>query len=149
MTADLMMTIQILADTVLLFFMLFLIWALRKERKRMPVGVDAMALSEFEKLVKESRDSSDHLLEALREVRKIAAALDEKEKRLMALAVDEDRKPDAGRDEKYASVVRMAGQGLDESTIADTLNLAEGEISLILGLHRNKNENSHRPTDSR
>jgi hypothetical protein len=148
MTVEFMVGLQVLADIALLLSILFLVWAVGRERKRRPPGVDAGNFSEFKKLIEESRRSSDHLLEALHEVKKIASTLDEKEKRLTALAGE----PDAGTEDwqsgtprrggRYEDVVKMAGQGLAEKEIADTLNLTEGEISLILDLHRKKNENS-------
>ncbi|MBN2397409.1 MAG: hypothetical protein JXI32_03435 [Deltaproteobacteria bacterium] len=59
------------------------------------------------------------------------------------------KSPGSGRGEKYEDVVKMARHGLAEKEIADTLNLTEGEISLILDLHRRKNEHSaHRTSTS-
>lgn len=153
MTVESMAGLQILVDIALFLSMVFLIWAVRRERGQRPPGVDAQTFSEFKGLIEDSRRSSDHLFRALDEVKKIAAALDEKERRLVTLAGE----PDAGAGEpgseraapgeRYEDAVKMAGQGLTEREIADTLNLTEGEISLIVGLHRKKNENpAHRPT---
>lgn len=143
-----MVGLQIFADAALLLSIIFLIWAVSRERKTTPPGVDAETLAEFKKLIEDSRRSSDHLFRALHEVKGLASALDAKEKRLMALAGEPDTRggsqksgnPDRGG--KYRDVVKMAAQGLDAKAIADTLRLPEGEISLILDLNRRKNENS-------
>ncbi|MBW2673295.1 MAG: hypothetical protein JRD89_07785 [Deltaproteobacteria bacterium] len=154
MTVEFMAGFQILVDIALFLSIVFLIWAVSRERKRRPPEVDAQAFSEFKKLIEDSRNSSDHLFQALGEVKKIAEDLDEKERRLMTLAGEPNtgskgRKTEsATRGEKYEDVVKMAGQGLAEKEIADTLNLTEGEISLILNLHRKKNENPARRTST-
>ena len=153
-----MATIQILADIALLISILFLIWAVTRERNRRPAGADAETFVEFKKLVEESRRSSDHLFKALQDVKEAVSALDEKERRLRNMAGDEhggksgrtSGGPVRGGESlpggrgKYEDVVRMAGQGLTEKEIAETLHLTEGEICLILDLHRKKNENSTR-----
>ena len=158
MTVESMATIQILADIALLISILFLIWAVTRERNRRPAGADAETFAEFKKLIEESRRSSDHLFKALQDVREAVSALDEKERRLRGMAGDE-RVGKGGRTAggsvsggeslpggrgKYEDVVRMAGQGLTEKEIAETLHLTEGEICLILDLHRKKNEDSTR-----
>jgi len=155
MTVEFMAGFQILVDIALFLSIVFLIWAVTRERNKRPSGVDAQTFSEFKKLIKDSRRSSDHLFQALDEVKKIASALDEKERRLMTLTGEPDtgstgrRSEGAARGERYEDVVKMAGQGLAEKEIAETLNLTEGEISLILDLHRKKNENStHRTSTS-
>ena len=148
MTVEFMAMVQILADIALFLSIVFLVWAVRRERKKMPPGIDREAFSEFKKLIEESRRSSDHLIQTLGEVKKIASVLDEKERRLMALAEEADNAPGGRgssgtpRAEKYEDVVKMAGQGLAEKEIADRLNLTEGEIGLILDLHRKQNETS-------
>ena len=158
MTIESMATIQILADIALLISILFLIWAVTRERNRRPAGADAETFAEFKKLIEESRRSSDHLFKALQDVKEAVSALDEKERRLREMAGDE-RGGKGGRTSggavrggkslpggrgKYEDVVRMAGQGLTEKEIAETLHLTEGEICLILDLHRKKNEDSTR-----
>lgn len=148
MTVEFMAGLQILVDIALFLAIVSLIWAVGRERGKRPPGVDAQTFSEFKGLIEDSRRSSDHLFQALDEVKKIAAALGEKERRLMSLAGESDtgyggrRSENTDRGEKYEDVVKMAGQGLAEKEIADTLDLTEGEISLILNLHRKKNENS-------
>lgn len=148
MTVEFMAGFQILVDIALFLSIVSLIWAVSRERGKRPPGVDAQTFSEFKGLIEDSRRSSDHLFQALDEVKKIAAALGEKEKRLMTLAGEPDAGNEGQRSERaacgrrYGDVVKMAGQGLAEREIADTLNLTEGEISLILNLHRKKNEDS-------
>ena len=153
-----MATIQILADIALLISILFLIWAVTRERNRRPAGADAETFAEFKKLIEESRRSSDHLFKALQDVREAVSALDEKERRLRGMAKEKSGVTGGrtaggavrggtslpGGRGKYEDVVRMAGQGLTEKEIAETLHLTEGEICLILDLHRKKNENSTR-----
>jgi len=158
MTVESMATIQILADIALLISILFLIWAVTRERNRRPAGADAETFAEFKKLIEESRRSSDHLFKALQDVREAVSALDEKEMRLRGMAKEKSGVTGGrtagtavrggtslpGGRGKYEDVVRMAGQGLTEKEIAETLHLTEGEICLILDLHRKKNENSTR-----
>ncbi len=158
MTVESMATIQILADIALLISILFLIWAVTRERNRRPAGADAETFAEFKKLIEESRRSSDHLFKALQDVREAVSALDEKERRLRGMAKEKSGVTGGrtagtavrggtslpGGRGKHEDVVRMAGQGLTEKEIAETLHLTEGEICLILDLHRKKNENSTR-----
>ena len=148
MTIEFILGFQILADIVLCLAIIFLIWLANREIKKRPPALDTETFSEFRKLIEDSRRSTDYLFQALKEVKGIGYVLDEKEARLRALIKEtdtesEDRKPvDSSRKKKYEDVITMASQGLTEKEIADTLNLAEGETSLILNLHRKKNENS-------
>jgi len=148
MNIEFMLGFQILADIALCVAIIFLIWAANREIKKRPPAIDTKTFSEFKKLIEDSRGSTDYLFQALNEVKEIGYVLDEKEKRLRALIKETDVEPedrksgDSSRKKKYEEVIKMAGQGLTEKEIADTLNLAEGETSLILNLHRKKNENS-------
>ena len=147
MTIEFMLGLQILADIALCLAIIFLIRVANREIKKRPPAIDTETFSEFKKLIEDSRGSTDYLFQALNEVKEIGYALDKKEKRLRALiketdAESEDRKSgDSSRKKKYEDVIKMADQGLTEKEIADALNLAEGETSLILNLHREKNEN--------
>ena len=102
---------------------------------------------EFKKLIKDSRSSADYLFHALNEVKGIARVLDEKEERLRCIIKEADadfegqRSGNSHNKKKYEDAIKMAAQGMAEKEIADKLNLAEGETSLILNLHRKKNEN--------
>ncbi len=148
MSIEFMLGLQILADIALCLAIVFLIRAVNREMKKRPPEIDAKTFSEFSRLIEDSRRSTDHLFHALNEVKEVVYVLNEKENRLKTLikesdAMSEDRKPgDSSRGEKYEDVIKMARQGLTEKEIADTLNLTEGEICLILDLHRKKNENS-------
>ena len=148
MNLEFMLGFQILADLWLCVAIIFFIRVANREAKKRPPEIDTKAFSEFKKLIEDSRNSTDYLFQALNEVKEIGYVLDEKEKRLRALIKEigiepEDRKSgDSSRKKKYEEAIKMAGQGLTEKEIADTLNLAEGETSLILNLHRKKNENS-------
>lgn len=148
MSIELMLGLQILADVALCLVIIFLIRAVNREMKKRPPEIGAETFSEFSKLIEDSRRSTDYLFQALNEIKEIAYALDEKEKLSRTLikksdSSSEDRKSgDSSRGKKYEDVVKMTKQGLTEKEIADTLNLTEGEICLILDLHRKKNENS-------
>ena len=152
MSLELLPAVQIFADLVLFFAIIFFIRIVNKEIKKRSFAIDADPLPELKKLIEESRHSADYLLQALNEGRKslkeIAYALDEKEKRLRFLMEESDtkfkemRSGDSNRGEKYEEVIRLAEQGLSEKEIAHTLNLTEGEICLILNLDRKKNENA-------
>ena len=149
MTIEFMLGLLIVTDIVLCLAIIFLIRMANREMKGRPPELDEKVFSEFRELIKDSRRSADHLFHVLNEVKEIGYALSEKEDRLKTLtkesdARSEDRKSgDSSRGEKYEDVIKMAGQGLTEKEIADTLNLTEGEISLILDLHRKKNEDSY------
>ncbi|MDI6687661.1 MAG: hypothetical protein QME06_05495 [Desulfobacterales bacterium] len=148
MTIEFMLGLQILADIALCFAIVFIIRTANREIKKRPPGISAKNFSEFSKLIEDSRRSTDRLFHALNEVKEFVYVLNEKENQLRTLikesdAISKDRKPgDSGRGEKYEDVIKMAGQGLAEKKIADMLNLSEGEICLILDIHRKKNENS-------
>ena len=148
MTIEFMLGLQILADIALCLAIVFLIRAANREMKKRPLEIGAKNFSEFSKLIEDSRRSTDHLFNALNEVKELAYVLNEKENRLRTLVkesdvMSEDRNSgDSNRVEKYEDVIKMARQGLAEKEIAHTLNLSEGEICLILDLHRKKNENS-------
>ena len=152
MDIELLPAVQIFADLVLFFAIIFLVRTVNKEIKKRSFAIDADHLPEFKKLIEDSRHSADYLLQTLDEGRKslkeIAYALDEKEKRLRFLIEESDSKfeemklGDSNRGEKYEEVIKLAEQGLGEKEIAHMLNLTEGEICLILNLDRKKNENA-------
>ncbi len=148
MSIEFMLGLQIFADIALCLAIVFFIRAANREMKKRPQGIGAKTFSEFSKLIEDSRRSTDHLFNALNEVKELVYVLNEKENQLKTLikesdTMSEDRKQgDSSRSKKYEDVIKMARQGLTEKEIADTLNLTEGEICLILDLHRKKNENS-------
>jgi len=149
MTIEFMLGLLIVTDIVLVLALLFLIRMANREMKRKPPELDEKVFSEFRELIEASRRSTDHLLQALNKVEEVGHNLDEKEERLKALVEKSDlrlenQKPEvSSRGKKYDNVITMSGQGLAEKEIADILNLTEGEVSLILDLHRKKNEDSH------
>ncbi|MEA3415465.1 MAG: hypothetical protein U9R02_04800 [Thermodesulfobacteriota bacterium] len=149
MSIEFMLGLQILADIALCLAIVFFIRAANREMKKRPQGISAKTFSEFSKLIEDSRRSTDYLFNALNEVKEIVSILNEKENRLKTLikesdTMSEDRKQeDSSRSKKYEDVIKMSGHGLAEKEIADTLSLTEGEICLILDLHRKKNENSY------
>ena len=150
MSIEFMLGLQIFADIALCLAIVFLIRAANREMKKRPLGIGAKTFSEFSKLIEDSRRSTDSLFHALNEVKEIVSILNEKENRLKTLikesdAMSEDRKPgDSSRGEKYEDVIKMAGHGLTEKEISDTLNLTEGEICLILDLHSSELERGKR-----
>ncbi|MBW2632006.1 MAG: hypothetical protein JRC90_09675 [Deltaproteobacteria bacterium] len=149
MTIEFMLGLLIIADMALCLAIIFLIRMANREMKRRSPELDEKAFSEFRELIEDSRRSTDYLFRVLNEVKEIGYALSEKEDRLKTLtkesdARSEDRKSgDSSRGKKYEDVLKMSGQGLAEKEIADILNLTEGEICLILDLHRKKNEDSY------
>jgi len=149
MTMEFMLGFLIVADIVLCLAIIFLLRMANREMKRRPPELDEKTFSEFRELIEDSRRSTDYLFQALNEVKEIGYALNEKEDRFKTLTKGSDAKPedrksgDSNRGKKYENVIKMSGQGLAEKEIANMLNLTEGEISLILDLHRKKNENSY------
>lgn len=149
MSIEFMLGLQIFADIALCLAIILLVRAVNREMKKRPKGIGAKTFSEFSKLIENSRRSTDHLFNALNEVKELVYVLNEKENQLKALikesdAIPKDRKSgDSSCGEKYEDVIKMARQGLAEKEIADMLNLTEGEICLILDLHRKKNGNSY------
>ncbi len=140
--------LQVFVDLALLLSVLSLIYLFTRERDIKTHGIDAKTFSEFKTLIEDSRSSSDRLYETLSELKGIAAVLDKKEKRLMALAgqgetsLNSTGPGTSSREKRYIEVARLAGQGLAEKDIAEKLNLTQGEIGLILALHQEKNEYS-------
>ncbi|MEA3486374.1 MAG: hypothetical protein U9R20_01830 [Thermodesulfobacteriota bacterium] len=149
MAIEFMLGLLIVADIVLCIAIIFLVRMANREMKRRFPELDEKAFSEFRELIEDSRRSTDYLFQTLNEVKEIVYALNEKENRLNTLmkesdARSEDRKSgNSNSGKKYEDVIKMAGQGLAEKEIADMLNLTEGEICLILDLHRKKNEDSY------
>jgi hypothetical protein len=151
MTVALLPAVQIFADLVLFFAIIFLIRIVNREIKKRSCEIDAELLPELKKLIADSQNSADYLLQTVNEGRKslkeTAYALDEKEKRLRFLLEESDSRikemklGDSNRREKYEEVRKLAKQGLSEKEIAHMFNLTEGEICLILNLDRKKNEN--------
>ena len=152
MTIDLLPALQIFADLMLFFAIIFFIRTVNKEMKKRSLVIDTDSFTEFKKFIEDSRHSADYLLETLNEGRKsfkeMAYVLDEKEKRLKFLIEESDsrleemRPSGSNRGERYEEVIKLAEQGLSEKEMAHVLNLTEGEIRLILDLDRKKNENA-------
>ncbi|MBN2516008.1 MAG: hypothetical protein JXC33_08245 [Deltaproteobacteria bacterium] len=158
MNLELMLGIQIVADVILCIAIVFLLVIVTKEIKKRNSGVDPAALDEFKSLIEESRRSADYLLQTLdegrRSLKEVAYALDEKEKRLKLVTEDSPGNfpkmssyesmtdNNDGRWKEYEQVITMAERGVETKDIAHALNITEGEINLIIGLNRKKNENS-------
>ena len=149
MDIEFMLGLLIIADIVLCIAIIFLIRVANKEMKRKLPELDEKAFSEFKTLIEDSRRSTDYLFQTLNEVKESVYALNEKKNLLKTIVKEADTRPedrqsgDSNSGKKYKAVIKMAGQGMAEKEIADMLNLTEGEICLILDLHRKKNENSY------
>jgi hypothetical protein len=158
---------QMIADVILCVAIVFLLFVVAKEtKKRETKPIDPEMISDFRKIIDESRDESLHLIAAMDESRKslkeTALALDEREKRVRFLLEEADRvastipsgnpaaakgrpsalrEPDSSAD-PYDDVLKMARQGFSKKEISRLSGLAEGEIDLIIDLDRKKNENA-------
>jgi DNA-binding NarL/FixJ family response regulator len=157
MNVELMLGIQIVADVILCIAIVCLLIIVTKEIKKRTSGVDQAALDEFKSLIEESRRSADYLLQTLDEGRRsfkeVAYALDEKEKRIKLVTEDSPGNPpkmssydsktnnNDGHWKKYEQVITMVERGFEPKDIARELNVTEGEVNLIVGLNRKKNEN--------
>lgn len=158
MNIELLLGFQIIADIVLFCAIISLVIVVTRENKKRAKGLDQNTLNEFKKLIDESQNAAEFLLNAVDEGRKslrdLSYTLDQKEKRLKKLIDQSDVAADptlseclpvnGGRNSgnTYERVVTMARQGVPEKDIAESLGLPEGEISLILGLDRKKIENA-------
>lgn len=157
MNVELMLGIQIVADIILCIAIVVLLIIVTREIKKRNSDLDPAALDEFKSLIEESRRSADYLLQTLDEGRRSfkesAYALDEKEKRLkFVMENSPESTPKISPSElvmknndnhwkKYEQVISMVERGLAPKDIAHALNVSEGEINLIVGLNRKKNEN--------
>ena len=118
--------------------------------------MDQDQMLEFKRLIEDSQQTGAQFVDALAEGRRIfkelAYGLDEREKRLRSL-IETSRvcseKLDAGISRieerpfegKYQTVIQMAREGLSAGEIAGRTGLAEGEVALVIGLGRAKDEN--------
>lgn len=139
MTVECMLGVQIFADVVLCIAVILLIRVVSREMKKRPVEECARTITEFKGVIEDARHSADYLLRALQGATKTvpvsdAGGFDAHPGNERSTCPD----PDRGRED----IVKMAEWGMSAEEIADTTDLSEGEICLILDIHRKKNENS-------
>jgi site-specific recombinase XerD len=160
MNVEALLGFQVLADIVLFGAIISLVITLARESGRRAKGFDREMLDEFRKAIEDSQKAAEFLHSTMNEGRKslrdISYSLDQKEKRLRKL-INESGTADtvsrvaegpssrsaAARDTAamYERVVTLARQGISEKDIAESLDMSEGEIDLVLGLGRKKIEN--------
>ncbi len=152
-----LLTFQIFTDVVLCVLIVIFLWICIRRIEKKACSVDEKSLKELKKLIDESKISADCLVKTFDESREafkaIAINLDEKEKKLRDIIDESDEaigrlnlsekgQNDSKKIRGYMAVKKLANQGLSAATIADVLNLPEGEIKLILDLSREEQENS-------
>ncbi len=145
--------IQVVADVLLCLAVVFILTRVQQDLKKRQDFVRNMA--GLKQLIEESQKATAGLLEAMEEskrtLREVSLSIDEKEDRLNRLIerasshIDKLDKTSAGLDNvlperRYDEVLRLAGRGFTPAEIAESLDLSEGEISLILDLARRKSD---------
>lgn len=156
MTLQFFFTIQIVADIVLCAVILFVLAKVSREIRQRSSGMDARSVDEFKQLLEASKVDSVKLFEAMEESKKafeeICLALDEKETRLKKLIERSEVQfnkmrskrqeiEETSPEEKYGEVLVMEGKGFSPKEISQSTGLTEGEVNLIIDLHRRRNEN--------
>ena len=148
---------QIVTDIMICAGILLLLFRFRKYFKPGSTEVCEDSISEFRQMLAESKQLSDQFLKELergkREMKDLASALEEREKKLEDLLkramrydhqsitgnakkTDHKENVDCSSEETYRKILDLAGQGLNEGQISQQLGLPEGEIELILSLSR-------------
>jgi hypothetical protein len=159
MNIEALLGFQIVADIVLFGAIISLVITIARESGRRAKGLDGETLDEFRKAIEDSQKAAEFLLSTMSEGRKslrdISYTLDEKEKRLRKLIHQSDTAAASNAGvgmpggsaavtdtvAVYDRVVTLARQGIPEKDIAESLDMSEGEINLILGLDRKNIEN--------
>jgi hypothetical protein len=159
MNIEMLLSFQIVADIVLFGAIISLVITITRQSGKRARGLDKETLDEFRRAIEDSQKAAEFLLSTMNEGRKslrdISYTLDQKEKRLRKLIDQSDTAAvsnvsdglsggsAAARDTVaiYDRVVTLARQGIPEKDIAESLDMSEGEINLILGLDRKKIEN--------
>ncbi len=156
MNIQVLIGFQIAADILLCAVIIYLLWRFKKDVSASRSGMDQDQMLEFRRLIEDSQQTGARFVDALSEGRtmfkELAYGLDEREKRLQSL-IETSRacseKLDAGIsqieerpfEDKYQTVIQMAREGLSAGEIAGRTGLAEGEVALVIGLGRAKDEN--------
>lgn len=152
------MLIQLAIDVLLCLLLVFFFWQMNRQggKKSGPdlIGADREQLKKF---IEESRQCSADFVTSLEEGRKnlktLAFALDEREKRLRDLLERSEQalerksgtqtngtqKNGAGTD-PYRDVLKMVDEGRSDQEVADRFGLTAGEVELIKNLKRRKHK---------
>jgi len=143
MTVESLLGLQIVADVVLCLAVMVLIRVIGREMKKKPLEECTRTMSEFRGVIEDARHAADRLNHALRDAEKAHPGPDAGKGAPATGTGPDGRRPAApvpvtGHDD----IVKMAQWGMSAEEIADTLDLSEGEVCLILDIHRQKNENS-------
>jgi hypothetical protein len=156
MNIQVMIGFQIAADILLCAVIIYLLRRFRNEVSASKCGMDQNQMLEFKRLIEDSRQAGAQFVDALAEGRRmfkeLAYGLDDREKRLQSLietsrACSEKLNAGISRVEersfegKYQTVIQMAREGLSAGEIAGRTGLADGEVALVIGLGRTKDEN--------
>jgi hypothetical protein len=152
-TTDMLIQIQIAADVVLLVALFFFFKFVSSSLKKKEQGLSEQSMTEFKKLLEDSKRLSEEFVDAIDGGRKslkgILLAIEEKERHLAGL-IEKTESLSAPEAQKSASfqghghhqkVLDLAAEGISERKIADLLDLTEGEIKLILNLHSHQRRN--------
>ncbi len=155
MDMQLLLVFQIFADFVLCFAILFFLRQLNKKinvSSPTPPAVSEKTMGEFKTLLEESQQAATGFLasmeESRRKLREVVQLLDSKEKSCREI-IEQSVELQASRSgvddstssvplHPYRDLLEMSEQGLTVPEIAKRTGLAEGEIGLILDLHRSK-----------
>lgn len=158
MNIELLLGFQIIADIVLFCAIISLVIVVTRETKKRSNGLDQNTLNKFRKLIEDSQNTAEFLSntinEGRRSLRDLSYALDQKEKKLKKIIDHQDvtvgpyqgeKMPvngEHGARDTFDRIVTLARQGISEEEIAESFDMPEGEISLIIGLDRKKIENA-------
>ena len=156
MDIQLLLIFQIFADFVLCFAIIFLLRQLnRKINVSSPTlpAVSEKTIEEFKTLLEESQQAANSFLTSMEErrqkLREVVQLLDKKEKscrEIVEQSVELQASLRSGDSDStsslpahpYSDLIEMFGQGLTVPEIAKRTGLAEGEVGLIIDLHRSK-----------
>lgn len=148
---------QIIIDILFFVVIMLLLRQLNKRMAKNQAGGDGAPVRELEKLMAESRDSTDLFLRAVQEseerFNKLARHLDNREKRIVILLEKADsliqkmdsrmaRAEPVGADgetadgETYEQIIRMVQEGRPREEVAKRLGIAMGEIDLVVELEQ-------------
>ena len=148
MTVESLLGLQIVADVVLCLAVMVLIRVIGREMKKKPLEECTRTMSEFRGVIEDARHAADRLIHALRDAEKAHPGPDAGKGAPATGAGGSGIVPDGGGPADpvpmtgHGDIVKMAQWGMSAEEIADTLDLSEGEVCLILDIHRKKNENS-------
>jgi hypothetical protein len=152
-----LLPLQIIIDIAFFVTIVLLLQRLNKRIAKGPPAFNASIVHEFNKLMKDSQDFTNHFLLMVEENRQkltnLALELDNKEKRLIILIeeaealiskVDSQKakaEPIDSDAERYGRIVTMIQEGRSREEVAKRLGVAEGEINLIVELEHARSGN--------